>query len=184
MLITDPHALAHALRQILKEKVVVRYSVNGYGYACFNAELLALESVPGHEYLTRTTIDVDVYSSNTRIRTSSKTISLTNELGALDELCFRWSSRNFDDWCHDEPFMGAYEVYRDNQPYTSMKFEPWDDRWCLLTGVALAEVEKLASESTNKDKVARAGAVLMRRRFSAFVSHTTLVWARGHLTAA
>lgn len=183
MLITNPHELAQALRPILKEQVVVRYSVSGLGSANFYAELAVLGILREEELLNLVTISADFYRHTAQIRTSSRTKNLTKEPGALVELCQRWNSRCFDDWRHGEPFMGAYEVYRDGMPHTSIKLDALDNRWSLLTGIALAEVEKFASTFTDVGEVDRVGTVLMRRRFSAFVAQTTLAWARCHLTA-
>ena len=184
MFITNPHDLAQALLPILREKVVVRYAVCGLGYASFYAELVVLAPWSGEEYLGRATVSVEAYRGNTEIKTDFRATGLAKQPDALDQVCNGWSSRDFDDWMHAVPFMGAYEVFRDRMPYTSIKLQAWDDRWNLLTGAVLAEVEKFAFMSPDEGNASVSVAFLMRRRFKAFAAQAILTWAHANLTAA
>ncbi|HEY4526874.1 MAG TPA: hypothetical protein VJK53_03455 [Candidatus Paceibacterota bacterium] len=175
MLFRNTRDFAQALRPILKDKVVIRYGVRTYPQISFQAELVVLESVRDREYIGHARVLVGFHRGGVEIESTFNAVGA----GHLDDLCDRWAARNFNDWLHDEPFMGAYDVYLDRMPHTSVKLEAPDGRWRLLTGAVLGALARF--EVATAPEVETSILALMRKRFSAFAAQSEAMWARQHL---
>lgn len=173
MLIENPCDLTDALKTTLTNQVVVRNAVQRQGYPLtFDAELALLYNWGGQDYLGHATVFVCA-GDEMEIKSDFSAINLTENPRAIEEMCAKWSWRPFDDWMHDRPFMGAYGVYLDRMPHTSIKRDATDSRWHLLTGVVLGELARLQLYYA-ADTAATQGILLMRKRFSAFVAQIVL----------
>lgn len=184
MLISNLRDLAVALQPILQNQLVVRYGVRRLrmgGIVQYAAEVAIIVAVNDKVLLARTEVFIEI-DKRIEVNTKSKLTDLVNNPGAVYRLCKGWEYRRFDDWFHDKPFMGAYEVWRDDRPYTSIKLEASDACWRLLTGVVLNELRVPSTLAADPD--ACSVFQQMQRRFSAFAAQSDTKWASRKLIAA
>jgi hypothetical protein len=183
MYIREPKELAQALKLILKDRVLVRYSVRGWSRVSYNAELAVLSTVGDEDFLYRARVSLLVIHGIIRIESNFKATSLRHHPDILEGIARGWLNRSADDWSHDEQFVGAHEIYRDGQFYTSIKFQPSDPRWHLLVGVILSELRG-QQEGVNPENAVDAHSIkLMGKRFSAFAAENISAWADQALSA-
>ncbi len=166
----------------MKDRVVVRLSLQGWGQVNYHAELAIVTTVGGEEFLYVAYIDFRAVRGNIRIQSIFTPSSLKEEPGAIERLARTWLARSANDWCHDEQFMGAYEIYRDGQLYTSIKLEPHDSRWHLLMGVILSELYAWQLGLDRKRTVDVESMKIMIRRFSAFAAENITLWGDQNLS--
>lgn len=183
MYIQNSKELAEALRPIATDRVLVRYAVKGRGMASYIAELAVLSTVGGEHFLYHAQIVFVVTRGAVATDTAFKTTALRHEPDTLEKLARHWLGRSADDWCHGEQFMGAYEIDRDGQLYTSIKLEPSDPRWHLLVGVILSELGAQKGRVNPENVVDTHNIGLMSRRFSAFAAENISVWVDQNLSA-
>ncbi len=183
MYIREPKELAQALQPILEDRVLVRYAVKGWGKVSYYAELVVLSRVGGEDFLYQAEISLLASRGITRIESAFKARGFRHHPDILESLAREWLSRSADDWCHGEQFMGAYEIDRDGQLYTSIKLQPSDPRWHLLVGVILSEL-RAQQEGVNPENAVDAHSIkLMSKRFSAFAAEHISAWADQTLSA-
>lgn len=181
MLFQNPADLAKALRPLLKHHVVIRYAAQYRGNLQFATQLAVSLSLDKRDYLAHATIGVSIspHTNGVEISSSFSVTDFKERPDPIEQMCIQWSERPFDDWMHDEPFMGAYGIFLEGQPHTSVKWDASKPHWRFLTGVVVAALEDFELPAIT-DPVTD-GIVLMRRRFEAFTSQTELTWARREL---
>lgn len=183
MLFQNPADLAKALRPLLRNQVVIRYAAQNRGSLHFNAQLALLLSLDGRDYLAWVSIGVSVspHTNSVDISPSFSVSDLQDHPGAIEQMCRQWSQRPFDDWMYDDQFMGAYGIFFEGQPHTSVKWDASKVHWRFLTGVVVATLKNFQLAGQLDPVVAIEGNVLMQRRFGAFAALTELDWARREL---
>jgi hypothetical protein len=180
MILDDPiDRLQVALEKPLKTQVVVRYAVRRHlGATQFEAELAATLSWAGRSYLGHLAVMMSVNDGAKVDASRFEATDLSVSTAALTDMVERWGRRSFDDWFHDAPFVGAFEILRDHQPYTSAKLPATDVRWHVLTGVLLGQIDRFEREH-RKIEPPMTGSVLrlMKNRFGAFAGQSMGSWA-------
>lgn len=183
MYIREAKELAQALRQILKDRVLVRYAVRGWGHVNYDAELAVVSTIGGEDFLYQAQISLLVVRGITRINSAFSATAFRHQPGILESIAGRWGMRSADDWCHGEQFMGAYEILRDGQLYTSVKLQPSDPRWHLLVGVILSELRMKQKEVDPENSIDAGSVELMSKRFSAFAAENISPWIEQNFSA-
>lgn len=186
MLIQEPDVLAEKLRPLLKDQVVIRYSAQHRGSLYFAAQLAVILRRHNQDYLAHAAIGASIspHTKSVDIGSGFSINGLEKHPKTIEQMCAQWSERPFDDWMHDEPFMGAYGIFLDGQPHTSVKWDASKVHWRFLTGVVVAELDKVrlpALAAVPKDEITLEAIVLMQRRFQSFAAQTELAWARREL---
>ncbi|MDB5265632.1 MAG: hypothetical protein JWM39_345 [Parcubacteria group bacterium] len=183
MYIREAKKLAQALAPILKDRVLVRYAVQGWGKVSYTAELVVVATIGGEDFLYQAQITLLVVRGITQIESDFRLLSLKTQPDILESVTERWLRRSADDWCHGEQFMGAYEILRDGQLYTSVKLPPFDPRWHLLVGVILSELGAQQGKVNPRNAVDTGSINLMNKRYSAFAAESISGWAHQTFSA-
>ena len=181
MLFQNTTHLAKALCPLLKDQVVIRYAVQYRGSLQFATQLAISLSLDKRDYLAHATIGVSIspHTNSVDISPNFSVTDLKEDPSAIVQMCRQWSERPFDDWMHDEVFMGSYGIFLEGQPHTSVKWDASKPHWRFLTGVVVAALEDIQLFEVTDP--ATDAIVLMRRRFEAFTAQTELAWARSEL---
>jgi hypothetical protein len=177
MLIREATKLAKDLRRYLRDQVVVRYAVQNQRDNGYQAQLAAIFVAGEEEYFAYLRVSITFIQAGSEIHQVFRVVNLEDDPDYISKyIRDDWSCRRFDDWMHDRPFMGAYEVYENGCPKTSIKLDAEDDRWRVITGVLLGRLDTLQVKSSRQvsKAVAEIARQTMNRRFSAFALRTSM----------